>query len=58
MLDESFQKNHTLYCDIDFTSIVVKGNKNLLNLQQEGDTWKVRLIEDELHKQRLSVERI
>ena len=35
--------------DFEFGTIYVNGN-NLPDLQKEGDTWKVRLIEEEFMK--------
>jgi adenine-specific DNA-methyltransferase len=46
MLDEWFQKNRISTRDFEFDTIYVNGSNNLPNLQQEGDTWKVRLIEE------------
>lgn len=51
MLDEWFQKNRISTRDFEFDTIYVNGSNNLPNLQQEGDIWKVRLIEEEFMKQ-------
>ena len=58
MLDEWFQKNRISTRDFEFDTIYVNGSNNLPNLQQEGDTWKVRLIEEEFHKQMWNTEGI
>ena len=50
MLDEWFQKNRISTRDFEFDTIYVNGSNNLPNLVQEGDTWKVRLIEEEFLK--------
>lgn len=50
MLDEWFQKNRISTRDFEFDTIYVNGSNNLPNLQQAGDTWKVRLIEEEFMK--------
>jgi adenine-specific DNA-methyltransferase len=50
MLDEWFQKNRISTRDFEFDTIYVNGSNNLPNLQLEGDTWKVRLIEEEFMK--------
>ena len=50
MLDEWFQKNRISTRDFEFDTIYVNGSNNLPNLAQEGDTWKVRLIEEEFLK--------
>ncbi len=56
MLDEWFQKNRISTRDFEFDTIYVNGSNNLPNLQLEGDTWKVRLIEEEFHKRMWDVE--
>lgn len=56
MLDEWFQKNRISTLDFEFNTIYVNGSNNLPNLQQEGDTWKVRLIEEEFMKRMWEVE--
>ena len=50
MLDEWFQKNRISTRDFEFNTIYVNGSNNLPNLAQDGDTWKVRLIEEEFLK--------
>ncbi|MFZ2399098.1 MAG: site-specific DNA-methyltransferase [Smithella sp.] len=50
MLDEWFQKNRISTRDFEFDIIYVNGSNNLPNLMQEGDNWKVRLIEEEFMK--------
>jgi len=56
MLDEWFQKNRISTRDFEFDTIYVNGCNNLPNLLQEGDTWKVRLIEEEFMKRMWDVE--
>lgn len=56
MLDEWFQKNCISTTDFEFNTIYVNGSNNLPNLQLEGDTWKVRLIEEEFHSRMWNVE--
>lgn len=50
ILDSWFQKNRISTLDWEFDTIYVNGSNNLPNLQKEGDTWKVRLIEEEFMK--------
>lgn len=50
MLDEWFQKNRISTRDFEYDIIYVNGSNNLPNLMQEGDNWKVRLIEEEFMK--------
>lgn len=50
ILDTWFQKNRISTLDWEFDSIYVNGSNNLPNLQREGDSWKVRLIEEEFMK--------
>ncbi|MDD2230727.1 MAG: DNA methyltransferase, partial [Candidatus Cloacimonetes bacterium] len=50
VLDSWFQKNRISTLDWEFDTIYVNGSNNLPNLQKEGDTWKVRLIEEEFMK--------
>jgi adenine-specific DNA-methyltransferase len=50
MLDEWFQKNRFSPRDFEFDIIYVNGSNNLPNLKREGETWKVRLIEEEFLK--------
>lgn len=56
MLDEWFQKNRISTRDFEFDTIYVNGSNNLPNLLQDGDTWKVRLIEEEFMKRMWDVE--
>ncbi len=56
MLDEWFQENRISTRDFEFNTIYVNGSNNLPNLQQEGDTWKVRLTEEEFMKRMWDVE--
>jgi adenine-specific DNA-methyltransferase len=58
MLDEWFQKNRISTRDFEFDTIYVNGSNNLPNLQKEGDSWKVRLIEEEFMKRMWDVEGI
>ena len=50
VLDTWFQKNRISTLDWEFNTIYVNGSNNLPNLLLEGDTWKVRLIEEEFLK--------
>lgn len=50
ILDEWFEKNRISTRDFEFDTIYVNGGNNLPNLLKEGDTWKVRLIEEEFMK--------
>ncbi len=50
ILDEWFEKNRISTRDFEFDTIYVNGSNNLPNLLKEGDTWKVRLIEEEFMK--------
>jgi adenine-specific DNA-methyltransferase len=47
MLDEWFRHNRISTQDFEFDTIYVNGSNNLPNLRQEGETWKVRLLEEE-----------
>lgn len=46
MLDEWFRHNRISPQDFEFDTIYVNGSNNLPNLRQEGETWKVRLLEE------------
>lgn len=50
ILDKWFEKNRISTLDWEFDTIYANGSNNLPNLQKEGDTWKVRLIEEEFMK--------
>lgn len=50
MLDEWFKANRISTRDFEFDTIYVNGSNNLPNLRQEGDIWKVRLIEEDFHR--------
>lgn len=50
ILDAWFTKNCINPKDWEFDTIYVNGSNNLPNLKIEGDTWKVRLIEEEFMK--------
>jgi adenine-specific DNA-methyltransferase len=56
MLDEWFQKNRISPRDFEFDTIYVNGSNNLPNLKLEGESWKVRLIEEEFMKRMWDVE--
>ena len=56
MLDEWFQCNRVNTRDFEFDVIYVNGSNNLPNLQQEGDNWKVRLIEEDFMRLMWDVE--
>jgi adenine-specific DNA-methyltransferase len=43
--------------DFEFDTIYVNGSNNLPKLQKEGDTWKVRLTEEEFMKRMWEEER-
>jgi len=57
MLDEWFLKNRINTRDFEFDIIYVNGSNNLPNLLQEGENWKVRLIEEEFMKRMWEVVR-
>ncbi|GIW31649.1 MAG: site-specific DNA-methyltransferase [Meiothermus sp.] len=50
ILDEWFQKQGYSSKDHEFDLIYVNGDNNLENLKAPGDTWKVRLIEEEFFR--------
>ena len=50
VLDAWFQKQGYSSKDSEFDLIYVNGDNNLENLRQPGDTWKVRLIEEDFHR--------
>ena len=56
MLDCFFQANRISTRDFEFDTIYVNGSNNLPNLKREGDTWKVRLIEEDFHRLMWDVE--
>jgi adenine-specific DNA-methyltransferase len=57
MLDEWFRANCiNNNVDIKFDIIYVNGSSNLLNLRMEGETWKVRMIEEEFMKRMWDIE--
>ena len=56
MLDEWFQRNRISTRDFEFDLIYVNGSNNLPNLKQEGDDWKVRLIEEDFMRLMWDVE--
>ena len=56
MLDEWFQRNRISTRDFEFDVIYVNGTNNLPNLKQEGDNWKVRLIEEDFMRLMWDVE--
>lgn len=56
MLDEWFQRNRISTRDFEFDVIYVNGSNNLPNLKQEGDDWKVRLIEEDFMRLMWDVE--
>ena len=58
VLDTWFQKNRISTYDWEFDTIYVNGSNNLPNLRLEGDTWKVRLIEEEFMKRMWSLEEV
>ena len=56
MLDEWFKKYRLSTQDSEFDVIYVNGSNNLPNLRQGGETWKVRLIEEDFHQKMWDVE--
>ena len=56
MLDEWFQRNRISPRDFEFDTIYVNGSNNLPNLKQDGDNWKVRLLEEEFMQRMWDVE--
>ena len=56
MLHEWFQRNRISTRDFEFDVIYVNGSNNLPNLKQEGDNWKVRLIEEDFMRLMWDVE--
>jgi adenine-specific DNA-methyltransferase len=56
VLDAWFEANRISTRDWEFDTIYVNGSNNLPNLLKEGDTWKVRLIEEDFHRLMWDVE--
>lgn len=56
MLDEWFRKYRLSTQDSEFDVIYVNGSNNLQNLRQDGESWKVRLLEEAFHKAMWDVE--
>ncbi|GJL86601.1 MAG: hypothetical protein DHS20C03_03100 [Minwuia thermotolerans] len=56
MLDEWFRKYRLSTQDSEFDVIYVNGSNNLPNLRQEGESWKVRLLEEAFHQAMWDVE--
>ena len=56
MLDEWFRKYRLSTQDTEFDVIYVNGSNNLTNLRQEGESWKVRLLEEAFHQAMWDVE--
>jgi adenine-specific DNA-methyltransferase len=50
VLDEWFKKQGYAGRDSKFDLIYVNGDNNLENLCRPGETWKVRLIEEDFHR--------
>ncbi len=50
ILDSWFERNRISPRDFEFDVIYVNGSNNLPNLRKEGESWKVRLIEEEFLK--------
>ena len=50
MLDEYFTTNRIEVREKEYDVIYVNGSNNLPNLLQQGDRWKVRLIEEDFHR--------
>ena len=57
VLDEWFTRQGYSARDTEFQLIFVNGDNNLENLKVSGDTWKVRLIEEDFHRLMFDVER-
>jgi adenine-specific DNA-methyltransferase len=49
-LDAFFQKQGYNTRDMEFDFIYVNGDNNLENLRHSDETWKVRLVEEEVHR--------
>ncbi|MBN2054262.1 site-specific DNA-methyltransferase [bacterium] len=56
MLDQWFGRNRLDTRDFEFDTIYVNGGNNLPNLRREGETWKVRLIEEDFMRLMWDVE--
>jgi len=56
MLDEWFRKYRLSTQDTEFDVIYVNGSNNLPNLRQDGESWKVRLLEEAFHQAMWDVE--
>jgi len=56
ILDCFFLANRISTRDFEYDTIYVNGSNNLPNLKQEGDNWKVRLIEEDFHRLMWNVE--
>lgn len=50
VLDTYFTKNRIEVREKEYDVIYVNGSNNLPNLLQQGDRWKVRLIEEDFHR--------
>lgn len=50
VLDTYFTKNRIAVREQEYDVIYVNGSNNLPNLWQQGDRWKVRLIEEDFHR--------
>ena len=50
VLDEWFKKEGCLASDSEFDLIYINGGNNLANLKTPGDSWAVRLIEEDFHR--------
>jgi len=50
VLDEYFTTNRIEVREKEYDVIYVNGSNNLPNLLQQGDRWKVRLIEEDFHR--------
>jgi len=50
VLDEWFKKQGYADRDSEFDLIYVNGDNNLENLCLPGETWNVRLIEEDFHR--------
>jgi adenine-specific DNA-methyltransferase len=56
MLDEWFKTIRINPRDFEYDTIYVNGSNNLPNLRLEGESWKVRLIEEDFMQRMWDVE--
>lgn len=58
MLDEWFTQQGYSGKDSEFDLIHVNGDNNLENLKAPGDTWRVRLLEEDFFRLMFAMESI